>query len=1066
MRTLCKTLTLFVLLMTAFISAHAQNFVYAMKDGKVVFKEEASKVGQIVWNETNTEVTIYTTTGVVYQTFLATEVDSVTTQYNRPVADILDIHFGADGSVSDLSEMRNSVTVVSPANNGKVPVYYSPTYKTYVAQLWNDYGKGSAGDTGPSYCKIDYADNEAFLNALKAGHTLECLFRLNYPEDGMANVEIKPFSSHQSGGTGIMICTKTRGLNKTNEITFLPNVNKAYKWAVSGITPQDSVYYHVVGVWDKDAKKARIYVNGELKNTVDASGELTLSSVKWFGIGCDPYSNESGEAGAHFDIVNTRIYSQALDDESVSILWNEMAGLKQTDPVVVPSISNDEPIDTTTVETPSILLDVQFNSDGTAFDASPMQMKVETINNGGVSTYYNNTYKRFVASFDNPWGGTPTGYYKVDYESNQSFKDALADGHTLECLIMPTFSNLTNTEVKPFASHQAGGTGFLLCYPGEGSATSNEFTFLPNVSPSGSSSWRWATSGVQPESNKYYHLIGVWNKEKGVAEIYVDGQLKNSVSAPGALRFPSSGSNWFAIGCDAASGTGTNAWNGNIVMARVYNDVMTKTDVDSLWAIVKEMQDQQVPDMITDYSFLSGLTVTTGFDFPIKGKGFEEGDVVRLVSTTSETTYACNTSLSDEGAKMTICDDLQSGTYRLNVIRGEQMQDLGICTFVVADQFPQGAQVIAHRGYWTKDGGTAQNSRQSLINAVEGNYYGSETDVWITADGKVVANHNASISNVTIQTSTFDQLSGVRLSNGETIPTLDDFLDIINNSDSQTKLIIEIKTHSNSQRGFACCDSVVNAVKRSGLQDKVEYIAYSLAYCRRLVMNDSTAMVQYLNGDKSPEDLNAIGIHGLDYTKAQLISNNWIERAAGLGLVTNAYTIDSPSEMAEVNSLGINFITTNYPEQAQEIYEFYRDNQPQTESEARKALVEYTEQVKADTTNYDSEIYDRNSVEAFKAALDRAQMVIEENSSADEEYTSVLQELKNAYENIALAPVTGDVNEDGQINSADVVAVYYYINGGDESGILFERANVNADDIVNSADIVCLYNIIQGQPTP
>ena len=54
----------------------------------------------------------------------------------------------------------------------------------------------------------------------------------------------------------------------------------------------------------------------------------------------------------------------------------------------------------------------------------------------------------------------------------------------------------------------------------------------------------------------------------------------------------------------------------------------------------------------------------------------------------------------------------------------------------------------------------------------------------------------------------------------------------------------------------------------------------------------------------------------------------------------------------------------------------------------------------------------------------------------------------------------GDVNCDGQINSADVVSIYNYILNGTASTIRLEDADVNSDDQINSADVVDVYNII------
>ncbi|MBQ7741922.1 MAG: leucine-rich repeat protein [Bacteroidaceae bacterium] len=54
----------------------------------------------------------------------------------------------------------------------------------------------------------------------------------------------------------------------------------------------------------------------------------------------------------------------------------------------------------------------------------------------------------------------------------------------------------------------------------------------------------------------------------------------------------------------------------------------------------------------------------------------------------------------------------------------------------------------------------------------------------------------------------------------------------------------------------------------------------------------------------------------------------------------------------------------------------------------------------------------------------------------------------------------GDVNGDGKVNTADVVAVYTYIEKGDASGFTREAADVNNDGSVNTADVVAIYSII------
>ena len=55
-----------------------------------------------------------------------------------------------------------------------------------------------------------------------------------------------------------------------------------------------------------------------------------------------------------------------------------------------------------------------------------------------------------------------------------------------------------------------------------------------------------------------------------------------------------------------------------------------------------------------------------------------------------------------------------------------------------------------------------------------------------------------------------------------------------------------------------------------------------------------------------------------------------------------------------------------------------------------------------------------------------------------------------------------DINSDTVVNTADVVAVYSFIEKGNASGFSREAANVNGDEAVNTADIVAIYNYIVG----
>ena len=112
----------------------------------------------------------------------------------------------------------------------------------------------------------------------------------------------------------------------------------------------------------------------------------------------------------------------------------------------------------------------------------------------GLLTYYNDSYGDYVARFNHDPGSSPAaGYYKVDYAADAAFREALADGHTLEVLVMFDAEADGSSEIKPFNSMQSGGTGFLITTRDRGT----KLTFLPNLAPDG---WRWTCSDVTPHA--------------------------------------------------------------------------------------------------------------------------------------------------------------------------------------------------------------------------------------------------------------------------------------------------------------------------------------------------------------------------------------------------------------------------------------------------------------------------------------------------------------------------------------------------------------------------------------
>lgn len=134
-------------------------------------------------------------------------------------------------------------------------------------------------------------------------------------------------------------------------------------------------------------------------------------------------------------------------------------------------------------------------------------------------------------------------------------------------------------------------------------------------------------------------------------------------------------------------------------------------------------------------------------------------------------------------------------------------------------------EVVAHRGYWKTDG-SAQNSIRSLVKADSIGCFATEFDVWITADDTLVVNHDPSINGVVIETSPASEVKAQVLSNGEHLPSLEEYL-VEASKLPNLRLVCELKPHQNAAREKLAVKSILELMKKYGLENRVDYITFS-----------------------------------------------------------------------------------------------------------------------------------------------------------------------------------------------------------------------------------------------
>lgn len=229
-------------------------------------------------------------------------------------------------------------------------------------------------------------------------------------------------------------------------------------------------------------------------------------------------------------------------------------------------------------------------------------------------------------------------------------------------------------------------------------------------------------------------------------------------------------------------------------------------------------------------------------------------------------------------------------------------------------------QVIAHRGYWKTDG-SAQNSLRAIVKADSIGCYGSEFDVWITADGVLVVNHDATINGIVVEKAQAKDVLALRLPNGENLPSLKQYLE--EGKKLNTRLIFELKPHENRLLEAKAVIDGIMMIDRMGLNEKVEYITFSANALEDFIRYaPKGTSVYYLNGDKTPQELHEMGAAGMDYHLSVLKKHpEWIMECHDLGMKVNVWTVNKEEDMKWCIEHGIDFITTNEPELLQKLLE-------------------------------------------------------------------------------------------------------------------------------------------------
>ena len=238
--------------------------------------------------------------------------------------------------------------------------------------------------------------------------------------------------------------------------------------------------------------------------------------------------------------------------------------------------------------------------------------------------------------------------------------------------------------------------------------------------------------------------------------------------------------------------------------------------------------------------------------------------------------------------------------------------------FIMQTSSAQQTKIIAHRGAW-KEFNLPENSIASLEKAIELKCDGAEFDVRRTLDGVLVVNHDPVYYGDTIQTNTYAFLNRNKLSNGESLPTLEEYFLKGTQDKHKTLLICEIKAAiKDKEQDYLATIETLALAKKLKIEKRIVYISFSKDILSWIKEKQPTATVLYLESDLSIDAVVQNKFDGINLHYTSFKNNSQLSATAkNAGLKIGSWTVNELSDLAILQAQGVEWITTNQPLQFQ-----------------------------------------------------------------------------------------------------------------------------------------------------
>ena len=229
-------------------------------------------------------------------------------------------------------------------------------------------------------------------------------------------------------------------------------------------------------------------------------------------------------------------------------------------------------------------------------------------------------------------------------------------------------------------------------------------------------------------------------------------------------------------------------------------------------------------------------------------------------------------------------------------------------------------KMVAHRGV---SGLELENTCAAFVAAGNRSYFGIETDIHKTADGKYIVIHDdktgrVAQENVVVEDSTYDQLRAIQLHEKDgsvradlVMPDLQEYLSVCKRYGKVA--VLELKNPFDKE---AIAEVVAICKAQYGLENVVfiSFFFQNMLYVKEAAPEANAQYLLYDNIDllERTDLVEKMLSNGLDVDiYHEMLTKAHVDYLHSRGMKINCWTVDDPKRAEELPAWGVDYITTN-----------------------------------------------------------------------------------------------------------------------------------------------------------